>query len=218
MQAEFWLKRWQEENISFHLAGVHPLLKKFHQQIFSGCSTTNSQVFVPLCGKTNDLRFLSQLNHPVLGCEISLKAVKDFFSEQEIEYTTQPELDFQAFCSNNLKILQGDYFKLVPDQLDQCSAIYDRAALIAMPEGLKQAYVEKIKSLFEKANMLLITLEYPEHEFQGPPFSVVEQGVESLFDFAKVKKLYTQDILPKEPRFAAKGITSLYESAYHIYW
>ncbi|XP_014680650.1 PREDICTED: thiopurine S-methyltransferase-like, partial [Priapulus caudatus] len=44
------------------------------------------KVFVPLCGKSADVHWLSTLGYQVLGVECSEIAVKAFFEEQNIQH------------------------------------------------------------------------------------------------------------------------------------
>ena len=67
----------------------------------------------------------------------------------------------------------GDVFALDADALADCSAVFDRAALIALPPELRQRYVQRVVCpAAAGCRGLLITLEYPPHEKQGPPFTV----------------------------------------------
>ena len=64
---------------------------------------------------------------------------------------------------------------------------------------------------------LLITLEYPQQEKAGPPFSVIEDEVRALFDGAwRVKPLERRDILEQQPNFQAERVTALQTAAYRL--
>ena len=57
---------------------------------------------------------------------------------------------------------------------------YDRAALVALPEPMREQYIAQCKMLSEASSqILLITLEYDASRMQGPPFSVTDQQVRS---------------------------------------
>ncbi len=213
MESTFWLKRWQDQKIGFHLGSTHPLLNKFYSQVY----LSGQGIFVPLCGKTQDLVFLASKSHQVVGCELSEQAAIDFFSENQLDANISSS-NFQSFSAGNIEILQGDFFELEKKHIQSCQAIYDRAALIALPQLMRQAYVKHMSDLFEQAKLMLITLEYPQAEFDGPPFSVSEDEVMQLYDFAKVEKIYAKSILEKEPRFIEKGLSQLIESVYCIQW
>ena len=55
MQKTFWLERWQLNQIGFHNKDINPHLK---QNWSSLELMANNQVFVPFCGKSQDLLWL----------------------------------------------------------------------------------------------------------------------------------------------------------------
>ncbi|MBV1910771.1 MAG: thiopurine S-methyltransferase [Kangiellaceae bacterium] len=218
MEAEFWLEKWESNEIGFHLSSVHPLLKKFNQIAFGEPST----VFVPLCGKSKDLAYLHSLGNRVIGNELSDVAVKSFFTEEfnlaEITLESTLNTNAKQFEYSGIKILTGDFFELQEIDIESCSSIYDRAALIALPKSTRMKYVEKIRSLFSHARLLLITLEYDQNLMSGPPFSVDKGEIESLFSFAHINPVYRKNIIDKEPKFMKRGLVDFFESAYIINW
>jgi len=147
MQAQFWLDKWNNQETGFHLESAHPLLQKYYPQIFN----PNVGVFVPLCGKSSNLAFFAAKGSYTLGCELAEKAVKVFFSSLKITENKPAKVSalskFQSYQLDNLEILVGDYFELQPEQLGACKTIYDRAALIALPESMRNGYVEHMRSL-----------------------------------------------------------------------
>ncbi|MDQ7049864.1 MAG: hypothetical protein Q9M92_10105 [Enterobacterales bacterium] len=155
MDSSFWINKWQAGEIGFHLPQVHPLLEKYSQQIFG----QGQKVFVPLCGKTIDMRYLSDQGHSVLGVELCEIAAQSFFEEQFQQSVEAESIsdDFDAYVLHDIKIIVGDFFKL-PQPLEGFNVIYDRAALIALPSDIRQRYVENLKQLCPTANMILITL------------------------------------------------------------
>lgn len=228
MKQEFWHDKWEADQIGFHLESTHPLLQKFHKKTFA----SSEKIFVPLCGKTKDLIFLSQ-QHQVIGNELSDKAVRAFYLENysleddqvaklaqshALDKITTKSLAPVKYLHDSVSILQGDFFQLRAEQLENANAIYDRAALIALPEAMREDYVQQLKKLFKSANMLLITLEYEQDKMSGPPFSVSQEEVTKLFDYAQIELLYSKDIIQKEPRFQSKGLQSFVEAAYQITW
>lgn len=99
-----------------------------------------------------------------------------------------------------------------------CSAVYDRAALIALPAALRRRYLETVYARLPTGCCgLLITLEYPQAEKAGPPFSVDAAEVHALFDAQwQVQALEHRDILDQEPRFRADGVTALSTGVYRL--
>ena len=198
-----WLKKWEEGNIRFHQNEYHPQLVKFGEQFSQGT------VLVPLCGKTLDMIYLMSKGHSVIGAELSLIACRDFFEENNIEFTEKMVKDFVLFESERVTIWCGDFFSLPKSVWDNVTAVYDRAALVALPKEVREKYAVEIKSRTKKLQMLLISYEYPQADYQGPPFSVPESEIVALYDNFSIKKLSvaTEDIFLKGATEATYWLT-----------
>ena len=214
MEPRFWIDKWKKQETGFHLPSAHPLLQKYFSKVF----TNQTSVFLPLCGKTQDLIFCSEQGLTVIGNELSELAIEQFFLANQLTPKTEISQKFVLREAENISIYQGDYFDLEEHIFENNHAIYDRAALVALPVKMRKNYVEKMKQLFPQATMLLITLEYNQQEMTGPPFSVTQEEVNSLFNFAAIDLLYKQNIIDKEPKFEARGLSFFNECAYHIQW
>ncbi|MCW8880294.1 MAG: thiopurine S-methyltransferase [Kangiellaceae bacterium] len=214
MEPRFWIDKWKKQETGFHLASAHPLLRKYFPKVFAN----QTSVFLPLCGKTQDLIFCSDQGLAVIGNELSEVAIEQFFLANQLAPKTEVSQNFILREANNIAIYQGDFFELEKRTFENTQAIYDRAALVALPVEMRKSYAEKMKQLFPQATMLLITLEYNQREMSGPPFSVTQDEVNSLFDFANIELLYKQNIIDKEPKFKARGLSFFNECAYHIQW
>lgn len=178
MDAEFWHQRWQSDRIGFHQKQVNAQLTQIWPQL--GLAK-QSQVLVPLCGKSKDLLWLAALGHEVSGFELSPLAVADFFAEANLKPQKQTLGPYQVWQADWLRIYQGDFFKA--NELNQhFDAAYDRAALIALPSHLRVQYVAQLAQLLKpNATLLLITVHYAPEQQQAPPFSVDETEVHALF-------------------------------------
>jgi thiopurine S-methyltransferase len=143
---------------------------------------TGARVFVPLCGKSRDLIWLAKRGHSVVGCEISRIAVTSFFDEAGLAPLRTVDGPVERWRAGAIEILLGDFFGLGCEVIGGFDAIYDRAALVALPETMRPRYVEALIGLAAPGTaMLLVTVEYPQHEREGPPFSVPERDVRELF-------------------------------------
>jgi len=213
MQKEFWLERWQQNQIGFHQEEGNPALREFARELKL---VPGDLVFVPLCGKSRDLEWLQQQGYSVLGVELSTIAANDFFVEHGKEVSITSRDKFQSYRSDDIEILCGDYFDLHAEMFTEVRAVFDRAALIAMPPEMRPAYAEKIAGLVSPGTrILLVTMEYPDNQMQGPPFSVPEENVRNLYgkNFS-ISVLQENDILAREPRFRERGLTSMVEKIY----
>lgn len=214
MEPEFWHQRWASDQIGFHEGQVNAYLARHYADLGL---TPGQTVFVPLCGKSVDLRWLADEGAHVVGVELSPIAVEGFFAEQGLTPRTRKEAAFTIWESGPIRLLCGDYFALAPADLAGVHAVYDRAALIALPPERRTDYVAHLDRLLPGARRtLLVTLEYSQEQMQGPPFSVAEREVHSLFAGAHIERLGIQDVLADNPRFREKGLTRLLECAYRI--
>lgn len=213
MDSAFWIERWEQRQIGFHQDTVNTHLESFWHRL--GLEP-GSAVFVPLAGKTLDMLWLRGMGHSVAAVELSPIAVEEFFAENRLEEEVTAEGAFQTHYCDGVKILRGDFFQLRPEQLGRVDAVYDRAALVALPPPMRKAYAEHLKSLLPRhAQILLVTMEYTQHEMDGPPFSVGSEEVRALYaDAYEIECIHTHDALAENPQFEKRGVTRLQERAY----
>jgi thiopurine S-methyltransferase len=191
-----WLQRWDSGNIHFHRSEVHSALRKHWQP-------RDGSVLVPLCGKSLDLRWLALRGHTVVGVELAERAIRDFFAEQRLTFD-RLDGDLPAYVARELPITihHGDYFAL---REPRCDALYDRAALVALPAELRAAYAAHTDTLLrDGAFRLVVTLEYDQSLVQGPPFAVPAAEVQSYWpDLQPIARRDARDESP--PKFRAAG-------------
>ena len=216
MDTEFWIERWKQQQIGFHQNEINDYLKKYWDQ--ARARYPDSQVFVPLCGKSRDMIWLREQGHEVLGIELSELAVKDFFAENQLDFEHSEHPHFKPYVSDNIELLHGDFFSLQKDDLSASHLVYDRASLVALPPEMRQRYVAHLTATLPgDVSILLVTMEYPQDEMNGPPFSVPEAEVIQLYqqDF-NIEKLANFDIYAENPRFRERGLSSLQEKVFHL--
>ncbi|RME01732.1 MAG: thiopurine S-methyltransferase [Deltaproteobacteria bacterium] len=179
MNPEFWKARWKANRIGFHQPEINRHLKRFWSRLgLRG----EGRVFVPLCGKSRDLCWLAEEGHEVLGVELVEDAVRAFHEENGLSCTPCQEERFSRWCSDRIEILCGDFFDLTPVHLEGVRAVYDRAALIALPADMRKRYVGHLLRILPRdAKILLLTLEDGPARLPGPPFGVPEGEVETAF-------------------------------------
>lgn len=215
MDAEFWLQRWQQGQIGFHRHDVMPLLQKHWPSLQL---PEGSRVLVPLCGKSLDMHWLAAQGLRVLGVELSPLAVTQFFDEAGLEPARTTGRYGEHFSAGPIEIILGDAFGMDPALLADIAGVYDRAALIALPPDLRLRYRDTVyAALPAGCQGLLITLEYPQEEKAGPPFSVAQAEVEALFASPwRHTLLERRDILDQEPRFREEGLSALETAVYRL--
>ncbi len=214
MQPDFWQQRWANYEIGFHQPAPTPLLLKYWPTL---AVPAEAQVFVPLCGKSLDLAWLAAQGHRVLGVELSQIAVDEFFAEHGLV----PEVEETRYGLHHragpIELICGDAFGLDAELLAGCAAVFDRAALIALPPDMRQRYARELYArLPQGCRGLLITLEYPQAERDGPPFSAEQLEVETLYaDHWRVQLLEQRPIPPGTPGFI-DGLSRLDTRVYRL--
>lgn len=192
-----------------------PLLQKYWPALGV---PKEGRVLVPLCGKSLDMIWLAAQGNPVLGVELSQLAVEQFFAENELKPLTHQSVYGRHYVAGNIEIICGDIFKLDAQILSHCVGAYDRAALVALPEAMRADYVRHVYGQLSPAYQgLLITLDYPQEEMPGPPFSLVDTEVQAMFEGVSPARIIDRrDILEKEPKFLAAGVSRLDTVVYHL--
>jgi len=215
MDAEFWLQRWQEGRTGWHRDAVMPLLEQHWPALELPRGT---RVLVPLCGKSLDMPWLASQGLHVRGVELAPTAIDQFFAEHMLQPHAREAAYGTHHRAGEIEIIQADIFEVDPAQFAECAAVYDRAALIALPPPLRERYAREVyDSLPAGCRGLLITLEYPQAEMQAPPFSVEEPEVRRLFgEHWDIDLLERRDILDSQPSFSEQGVTTLHTAVYRL--
>jgi thiopurine S-methyltransferase len=169
MDANFWHNRWQTNQTGWHECDVNPLLITYFPSLNVALG---NRVFVPLCGKSLDLGWLLSRGYAVAGAELSELAVTQLFAELGIEPRITEVGKHKLFRGEKIDIFVGDLFDLSREILGPVDAIYDRAALVALPEAMRAQYTAHLKSLTALAPQIVIGYEYDQTVVEGPPFSV----------------------------------------------
>lgn len=177
MESAFWLERWENNQIGFHKNEFNINLT---QNLKLLNLKENAHIFVPLAGKTLDIIWLLKQGFKVTAIELSQIAIESFFSENNIEYFLTHEDGFKRYACQNLNFIECDIFNVDFNRFDKIDAIYDRAAAVALPTNMRKDYFELIKKI--NAPTLLVTLEYDQSIYEGPPFSVQEVEVKNSFE------------------------------------
>lgn len=104
--------------------------------------------------------WLAEQGHQVIGVELSPVAVKAFFDDNALPVTKHRAGNFTHWKSGRITILCGDYFALTADDIGIIDAIYDRAALTALPDDIRLLYITHQKKLVVPAGTIfLLTIE-----------------------------------------------------------
>ncbi|MGI9477680.1 MAG: thiopurine S-methyltransferase [Hyphomicrobiaceae bacterium] len=213
MDAEFWHERWQQSNIGFHQAETEPLLQKHWPALGV---TSGAAVVVPLCGKSLDMVWLAGEGHRVIGIELSQIAIDDFFAGLGLTPEKRSEPGFTVSSAGPYELWCGDFFEMPVSRTRDVAAIYDRAALIALPPDMRKRYAGKLTELGHgTARNLLITLEYDQSIVPGPPHSVGGDEVTALFDAEwRIERIMYERTAKVPPKFKANGLEAVQQAVY----
>ncbi len=213
-QVGFWQQRWVNNQTGFHEAQVNEYLEK-HQALLT--LPNGGSIFLPLCGKSQDMIWLSELGFKVIGVECSELAVTAFFTDNNLEPEVTEQGDFKVWKTTNITIYCGDFYQLHASWFDSVSAIFDRAALVALPQEHRKRYVEQLQKICPGAKILFVSLEYPQAQMSGPPFAVPEDEVQVLFKaFYNINLIESNDILADNDKFKERGLSALIEKVFLI--
>ena len=213
MDRQFWEDKWKMNEIGFHQQDTSPKLQQYWPLLQLPAGST---VFVPLCGKSLDILWLAAQGFNVVGVELSALAVQAFFAENSLSAECEPFGNLMRWKSGPITIYQGDVFELTDSMLQSVDAVFDRAALIALPEKMRQHYVSHLKRILpDNCKTLLITLHYDQQQMSGPPFSVTPQEVGALYNnWCSIDHLESTEVIEQEGKFKSRGLTSVKESLF----
>lgn len=177
MTTSDWLQRWQQGRIGFHRDSAHPALESHWARLGL---PAGAKVLVPLCGKSQDMRWLAARDHAVLGVELSPLAIEQFVAEGDQPALRYRQSGFECTRQGGVELWCGDFFHFHVDHASELAGFYDRAALIALPPATRQRYAHHLAQLLLPGRPgLLVTLTHDDPE-RGPPFSVSSAEVDAL--------------------------------------
>lgn len=182
MDADFWLKVWDSAQIRFHEGRPNDAMVRHFAAM---ALPPGARVFLPFCGKTRDIAWFLSQGYRVAGAELSELAVGQLFEELGLvpEITDLGALRRYGARAGEMTvdIFAGDMFALTAGDLGPVDAIYDRAALVALPPQMRAGYAAQLVALSGRAPQFLNCFEYDQSLRSGPPFSI---------DAAEVARLY----------------------------
>jgi len=155
-------------------------------------NTSFENIFVPLCGKSLDINFLSKQCMSLYGLECSSDAILDFFKENNLSHHQSDNI----YRSDNINLICDDIFKFdfSQNKVSKFDFIYDRAATVALPFELRAKYHKLLKRvLSSQGKIMIITFEIDRDKTIGPPFSVSHENIKENFKEYSIKKIYESE-------------------------
>ncbi|MEM9473459.1 MAG: thiopurine S-methyltransferase, partial [Pseudomonadota bacterium] len=132
------------------------------------------------------------------GVELNEMAVRQLFEDLQLVPTTTATGGMTCLNAGDLEVFVGDFFTLAPDMLDPVDAVFDRGALVALPEDMRARYARHLTGIAGHAPQLLVTFEYDQTQMDGPPFSIGDADVRRHYqDSYRVSSLASVDVAGK---------------------
>jgi thiopurine S-methyltransferase len=214
MEADFWHRRWRKNEIGFHEEDGNHLLKTYIEKLGL---PAGARIFVPLCGKTRDIAWLLSQGFSVVGIELNKLAVEQLFTELDVQVEQGTVDGFEHHRTDftdgqSLDIFTGNFFAFNESLMGKIDAVFDRAALVALPEEMRNQYTQHLLAMSNKCEQLLVCYEYAEGLMQGPPHSVNCEEVMRHYG----KEMSVQHIYREKVEGGFREQSEVYEAVYLI--
>lgn len=196
MDKEFWLSKWNENQLGFHQQDYNQYMVNF----FKDYQFKDKSVLIPLAGKSKDILWFLDKGFKVFAVEIAQKAIIDFFEEASISYSKKGNI----YSSKNLEFICDDMFNI--ENNIQYDFIYDRASLVALPKEMRTRLYDLYNSLIAKSSTLFsIVIDYNKELMNGPPFNINDSEIKNMFQQCEILEFAkNQYVLPREKEIEIK--------------
>lgn len=207
MDAHFWHQKWQKNEIGFHQSDADAQLVKHFPQLKL---QAGNRVFLPLCGKTLDIAWMLDQGYQVAGAELSQIAIEQLFANLGIKPEVTIIGPLKRYSGQNIDIFVADIFELTAQELGSVDAVYDRAALVALPKETRKKYTRHLAAITNKAPQLLLCFEYDQSLMAGPPFSISRDEVKEHYTATYETILLEHELLPQRVKGKVEAIGSVW--------
>ncbi len=220
MDLDFWNQVWTEKRLGFDQAEANYYLRKvLSTWLLEPCET----VFVPLCGRSIDMWELHCSGHHVTGVEGVRAALEDFDNKFSLNMSKSMVRDsVECFRSDDFTLYCADFFDLISADIpsgERPLKIWDRAALVALPDYMRKEYYRQVERLSEgNLDWLCLLFSFNSKPDFGPPFSVSFEEVDQVMTEKgfNVKVLDERQLEPKNPKFVEAGISEFTETLIQV--
>lgn len=128
------------------------------------------------------MQWLSTQGASIIGVDLVEQAINEFISEHTLSLDKVATETITHYTNDQWHLIHGNIFEATVAQIGIVDAIFDRAALVALPLDTRVNYTKHCLSLLkEGGKILLITYDSPAADHQGPPFPVRKGTVERLY-------------------------------------
>ncbi|MFK7849207.1 MAG: thiopurine S-methyltransferase [Rhodothermales bacterium] len=207
MDASFWFGKWERNEIGFHQPAPNPMLVNNFEAL---SLNKGDRVFIPLCGKTHDIGWLLSKGFRVAGVELSQVAIEQLFTSLSVTPEISKLDTLLHYSAPNIDIFVGDVFALSGEILGPVDAIYDRAALVALPKEMRMQYTPLLTNITNTASQLVVIYAYDQDVVPGPPFSITTDELTQHYKTIYDLKLLSSEAAPN----GMKGLCPATESVW----
>jgi thiopurine S-methyltransferase len=176
-----WKVRWEETegNVSWQAPAVDQHLQD-HLKDLTVVGGATTSIFVPWCGKSLDVPWLSSQGYDVVGVELSEIGVVQLFEENGIPYSVTEKEGFSVYEAKDrkMKVFLGDFYNLTPGLVGVFEAVWDNNAFGAAEVADREKYISVLLSILTpKGRILLGNWEYGNKVRHSAPFSLPSELV-----------------------------------------
>nr|XP_054771831.1 probable thiopurine S-methyltransferase [Lytechinus pictus] len=199
MSLEDWLEQWRKGKTRFTMKVPNRMLVKHHGKLVEG--KTNPVFFLPCCGKSLDIKWLSDKGYSVVGVEIAEMACRQFFDGHDIKYEEEdikdgPQGKLFKGIDCDIRLYSCDFFSVTSALIGQFDCIWDRGSYAAMNPSDRQRYCDVISKLLKDDGRYLLDCFELEHSvFAGPPHTTDPKDLERYFDSFDVNQIEHVDAM-----------------------
>ncbi len=198
VETDQWKDAWAKGRTAFHEGKPNELLAKYVDALTGGKSAIT--IFVPLCGKTVDMKWLYDRGHSVVGIEVADQAIEEFFTESKLEFTKEKvdKVDGTLYKSSDgrIRLYACDFYKFSSEVENGMQGIWDRASLVAINKKDREKYMNILRSVTSKdCRYLLEVFDYDPTVINGPPHTIPDTVLSQIigdtlsFKFLDERKL-----------------------------
>lgn len=146
---EYWTHLWKEGQSIWNQEGVTKLLIENKETILAG--KRDARVFIPLCGKAQELKWFYDMGHSVVGVEFVEECVRINFHENglQMEEATCPIIKCKILRTpdHRLQVFICNIFDFKRECVGPVDIVWDRSGFTAMKLEERGRYAAVIKDL-----------------------------------------------------------------------
>jgi thiopurine S-methyltransferase len=186
---QLWDKLYEAKKDEWTSEKVDKEVFKFYDVLVNG-SKTGLAILVPMCGKSRIMLWFAERGHRVVGIEWSELAVKQFFEENGLAYSTKScrigGIEMSVYTGHDIAITIycGDLFAFKEDNLGGFDCIFDHGSIGSFDfTDIKRTVYADLMNAFTKpgGRMVISFFDYEHSEHPIVPFAVTEEEVTTLY-------------------------------------